>query len=68
MSRSAALRQPSARVVTSRAALPGRPKVLVYPRNLTARFDPANAGLMRVHDGAVADLYAFPGAVTGGPS
>lgn len=50
------------------AALPGRPKVLVYPRNLTARFDPANAGLMRVHDGAVADLYAFPGAVTGGPS
>jgi hypothetical protein len=50
------------------AALPGRPKVLVYPRNLSARFDPANAGLTRVHEGVVADLYAFPGAVTGGPS
>jgi hypothetical protein len=46
-------------------ALPDRPKVLVYPHNLGAQFDPARAGLTRVHQGAVADLYAFPGTKTG---
>ena len=50
------------------AALPGRPKVLVYPRSLTARFDPAGVGLTRVREGVVADLYAFPGVATGGAS
>ena len=41
-------------------ALPGRPLVLVYPKNLTARFDPTSAGLQRVRQGAAADLYVFP--------
>jgi hypothetical protein len=41
-------------------ALPGRPLVLVYPKGLTARFDPALAGLERVDEGAAADLYVFP--------
>lgn len=40
--------------------LPGRPLVLVYPRQLAARFDPAAAGLLRVRHGAAADLYVFP--------
>ena len=50
------------------AALPGRPKVLVFPRALAARFDPETAGLLRVRQGAVADLYAFPGTTTDGAS
>jgi hypothetical protein len=50
------------------AALPGRPKVLVFPRALTARFDPGTAGLTRVREGTVADLYAFPGTTTDGAS
>lgn len=41
-------------------SLPGRPKVLVYPRRLKKGFDPASAGLQPLHAGAVADLYAFP--------
>lgn len=50
------------------AALPGRPKVLVYPRSLTARFDPATAGLARVREGQVGDVYAFPGTPAGSAS
>jgi len=47
------------------SAMPGRPKVLVFPRALAARFDPASAGLVRVREGTVADLYAFPGTAAG---
>jgi hypothetical protein len=41
-------------------ALPGRPLVLVYPKRLRGRYDPASAGLERVQEGAAADLYVFP--------
>lgn len=58
--RSAALREIA-------ATLPDRPKVLVYPRRLKAQLDPARDGLARLHEGAVADLYAFPGNASGGP-
>jgi hypothetical protein len=44
------------------AALPDRPMVLIYPRRLRKSFDPASAGLVRLHAGAKADLYAFPGS------
>jgi len=47
------------------SAMPGRPKFLVFPRALTARFDPASAGLVRLREGTVADLYAFPGTAAG---
>lgn len=46
--------------------LPARSKVLVYPHRLKNAFDPASAGLVPLHEGAVADLYAFPGAATAG--
>ena len=49
-------------------SMPGRAKVLVYPRHLTKGFDPASAGLVPLHAGAVADLYAFPGERIEGPS
>jgi hypothetical protein len=49
-------------------ALRDRPKVLVYPHKLGAQFDPSRAGLTRLHQGAVADLYAFPGTTTGAAS
>lgn len=48
--------------------MPGRPKVLVYPRSLTARFDPSTAGLVRVREGQVGDVYTFPGTPSGGAS
>jgi len=50
------------------AALPGRPKVLVYPRHLKSSFDPASEGMVPLRAGKVADLYAFPGAALHGAS
>jgi hypothetical protein len=43
-----------------RASLPARPLVLVWPHRLAKSFDPASAGLARLHRGRVADAYAFP--------
>ena len=62
---------PEQRIATLRQigeTMPGRPKVLVYPRTLTARFDPAAAGLTRIREGKVGDVYAFPGPPVGGAS
>ncbi len=43
------------------ATLPERSKVLVYPQRLRSAFDPASVGFAPLYQGAVADLYAFPG-------
>ncbi|MEW6268677.1 MAG: hypothetical protein AB1689_05195, partial [Thermodesulfobacteriota bacterium] len=51
--------QRAAALAAIRASLPGRPLVLVYPRRLARRFDPAGAGLERVHRGRRGDVYAF---------
>lgn len=63
---SAAERSEALRAIAD--ALPDRPMVLVYPRSSTEQLDPARLGLTRVHAGAVADLYAFPGHPIGGGS
>lgn len=63
--------KPEARAAALRAiaaTLPDRPKVLVYPRDLTTQLDPARNGLTRVHEGKIADLYAFPAPPAGGAS